>query len=231
MVAIDILTLDEAKAAVDVVPGDSRFDVELPAYITAVSELLDDEFGPVVARALTELHDGSALSYAAGPGARRGTADLPSGGRSVIFTSLRPAYSFTTVTEYDVSGNPTVLTAETVSSKPTSSYLAEPDPRDPTRFSGKLTRRGAGVTSWWAYGEKNISVLYSAGRYATTDAVSGKWKTAAKICLQNAWRSRQQSVTQVDEFDVPQANFPKFGLPNAARDLLRREKIFTGSIG
>lgn len=57
--ALDILTLPEAKTAINIDSLNIDHDDEIAQQVTAVSRLIDDECGPVVQRTITaELHDG-----------------------------------------------------------------------------------------------------------------------------------------------------------------------------
>lgn len=77
MAVTDIVTLAEAKDAIKGFSG-SSWDAELQRWITAVSERVDELYGPVVAREVTER--------------------LPGGGSMLLLSY--PALSFTSVTEY-----------------------------------------------------------------------------------------------------------------------------------
>lgn len=57
---LDVLTLNEAKAAVNIQTTNVDFDAELEQQVTAVSRMIDAACGPVVQRTITaELHDGN----------------------------------------------------------------------------------------------------------------------------------------------------------------------------
>lgn len=86
---LDLLTLDEARAAIGTT--NNTYDDALEVMVTAISERIDELCGPVVNRTITERHDAC--------------------GWFLIPRSL-PVSSFTSVTEYR-SGTGTVLTAET----------------------------------------------------------------------------------------------------------------------
>lgn len=74
------------------------------------------------------------------------------------------------------------------------------------------------ITRW-----PNLSVDYTAGRVASTTAVDERYKRATGIVLTNLWREREIGVSEFQEFTTPQASFPAFALPNAARQLLAEE--------
>jgi hypothetical protein len=198
---LDVLTLDEAKAALNL-GGSTRYDAELPAWITAVSGLLDSRVGPVVQRDIEdEAHDGS---------------------YGVIWVDHWPVAEFTEVTEYAYT-TATILTAETNITKPDAGYFAERYAPDPTLYSGRLWRRAGGSASYFAVGSGNVVVSYTAGRYADTEAVGERFKTAARLMLQNLWASQRPNLGEVGEFEAPQSLFPRFSIPNAAKELLAGE--------
>ena len=85
---LNIITLDEAKRALNIALSDTSVDVELSQVVTAASRFVDSVYGPVVQREVTE-------SFVSPSGA----------------IWLDRPLSVTTVTEYS-SGTPTVLTAE-----------------------------------------------------------------------------------------------------------------------
>lgn len=84
----DILTLAEAKAFVNAT--DTTHDAELPAFITAITAVIENEVGPVVAREVTETL-------------------YPTG--AVLFLSHSNVISVTSISEW-ASGTETALTAE-----------------------------------------------------------------------------------------------------------------------
>ena len=87
----DILTLAEAKAALNIPAATADYDTELAQVITAASRFVDSVFGPVVRRTITdERHYGAGTS---------------------VTLNQSPVASVTTVTEYS-GGVATVLTAE-----------------------------------------------------------------------------------------------------------------------
>lgn len=85
---LDLLTLTEAKAALNIASSDTSVDTELAQVITAASRMVDSVYGPVVEREVT-------------------TNVLAPNGRIWLDRPL----TITSVTEY-LSGTATVLTAE-----------------------------------------------------------------------------------------------------------------------
>lgn len=198
---VDVLTLAEGKATLKL-SGTAQYDSQLPAWITAVSRMLDHKVGPIVRRTVTEeLHDG---------------------GDGYLRTRLWPIAAITTITEY-ASTTGTVLTAETNLAKPDAGYLAERYDRDPTLFSGLIRRRAGGSRSRFAGGSSNIVVTYSAGRFVDTATVDERFKSAARLTLQNLWNSQRPNLAEVGEFEIPQSNWPRFAVPNAVKEMLADE--------
>lgn len=202
---LDILTIEEARAAVGLSVTDVSQDTPLARYNTAAARLLDQRVGPTVARTATESYNG---------------------GRCYIRLRQRPAKAITSITEY--AGGPTgvVLSAITAGSQAANGYYPEPYRPDPTLFSGKVVRRSGVADYVFPYGRANVVVVYSAGRYSATTACDARFKHAASICLENLWRDREQTAGSFGEFDVPRVSFPTFALPKAVADLLTDELYY-----
>jgi len=197
--ATDLLTVTEAKRILRINTTDVSSDEELPIYITAASELMDDEIGPTVARAVPgEVHDG----------VNRAGTDY----RTVIILRHRPVLSIASVV---VDGS-TSLTQ-------TTDYFAKPYPPTSGLFSGHLRRRWGSAWGWWEYGLGNIVCSYTAGRVASTSNVSSRFKQACGIILENLWRRREPGVEDMGEFTTPRQSFPAFAMPRAAAQLMRKE--------
>lgn len=90
MATLDLLTIDEAKAAVNLPDNAPQQEAQLALWTTAISQRIDDLCGPVVIRSVTE------------------TIDADGG---LLFLSHYPVSAITTVTEYQ-SGTGTAITAE-----------------------------------------------------------------------------------------------------------------------
>ena len=201
----DILTLAEARAAIDIGASDTSHDTVLAAVITAMSYRFDDEFGPVVVRTITsEAHDG---------------------GSDRVVLRYRPVSSVTTATEYDGT-TAQVLTAETNSTKPDNAYLLERGGK-----SGILRRRSANADARFPSGRQNVVVTYVAGRFASTSVVDQRFKDAARVALVNRWQHYLTSVEGADEYDVPRSSFPTFAIPRFVVEMLDAERQFRGPIG
>lgn len=163
---LDIITLAEGRAAVNLHASDTSQDTEVAAYITGVSRRLDQAVGPIVVRTITaEAHD---------------TAG------STIQLYRYPVSSVTSVTEY-VETTGTLMTAEAVGVATTANNYALD-----TRY-GVITRRSGGSDASWSSGRSRVVVTYVAGRYANTAAVDPLFKTAASIMVAHLWRREQSS--------------------------------------
>jgi hypothetical protein len=165
---LDVLTLDEAKAAVANNAGTNN-DTLLESYITGVSRFLDTICGPIVKREITA----EALTASGGS----------------VFLPTWPVDSVTTITEYTGTTS-LVLTADALGSAPADAYTAD-------LAAGILYRRKGGYDSQWASGRANIVVTYIAGRFADTATVDERFKRAAGITLANLWRREQGMGVQL----------------------------------
>lgn len=206
MAATDWLGTLEASYALGLGATDiatAKTGTLLATAITAVSEALVERVGPMVYGTVTgELHDG---------------------GYGWVYLDQHPVQGVVQVVEYD-STTASTLTAESNSSKPDTSYLA-------TLASGKIERRNGGAAAWFPAGRANVYVTYVAGRYASTATVGQRYKEAAAIMLKNVWRTYESQAATLNEFDVPQAAFPRFGIPNSVKDLLADEWRVGSGIG
>lgn len=194
----DLLTLDEAKMALNIVLAETVFDTEVASYVTAVSQRLDDMCGPIVKRTVTgEVHDG---------------------GSGTIWPNFAPILSVSAVTEY-LSGIATTLTAEslTVAGDYILADAATPNARILRRSSwnGRLFTAGAG----------NVVLTYIAGRFDTTALVSPKFKQAAAKTLSWLWKGDQGAGTTtfggVDDAGLFGLGF---ALPNVVVEMLAYER-------
>jgi hypothetical protein len=197
---LDLLTIEEARAAVGLSTFDTGSDGRLAGLVTAVSRMIDVEFGAMVSRSATVVVDGASefLSEFGSPvvlGVIRGR------GRTAVTVSPWPVLSVTSIVEDGVT-------------------LSASDYRVVPNGQGRIQRRNASGLIGWASGFQNITITYQAGRYATTAAVDGRVKEAARITLRNLWRSTQLSAGDFGEYETPAANFPRFALPNAVAELL-----------
>lgn len=192
----DLLTLDEAKAALNIPLADTTFDTELASYITAVSQRLDDLCGPIVKRSVSdEIHDGNV---------------------AWILPDFSPVASVGSVTEYS-NGTGTVLTAESLSVA--GDYTLE----GAGTHGAILQRRASFSDRAFSYGP--VVVNYVAGRFNSTAAVSPKFKQAAAKMLSHMWRGDQGagSATFGAPTETPLLGYG-FAIPNAVVELLAEER-------
>lgn len=194
----DLLTLDEAKAALNIPLADDEFDDELALYVAAVSQRLDDFAGPGVKRSIAdEVHDG---------------------GDGYIFPDQTPVATVGEVIEYS-SGTATTLTAETNGAAGT--YVLE---GAGTHLS-LIRRRSSWADSSFTPGRGNVVISYVAGRFDSTADVSPKFKQAAAKTLAWLWRGDQGSGTATFGGVEGTSLFGLgFALPNVVVELLAHER-------
>lgn len=204
MAATDLLSLDDALAAVRLSRSHTTHVPRLEGLVSAVSAAVDELVGPVVVRTVTgEQHPG---------------------GVTAVRLRRTPVSSVTTVKTW-VLGAATTLTAESLSAS--GGYLAEPHVDYPSLLSGVLLRRSLWSSIVWEAG--TVEVTYQAGRYTSTAAVVGtRFHTAAVLGLQNLWQGVADSVAVVNEFEQPVSAFPAVILPRAVRDLLWSDIQYRG---
>jgi hypothetical protein len=196
--ALDIITLAEAKATVNLDPTDVTHDAELARFISAVSSRIDDLCGPVVARSVTELHDG---------------------GDTTIRPRSTPVGAVTSLTEY-VGTVPTVLTAESNVSKPAAGYLLDVE----WVHNVKIIRRNGGNDARFPLGRKNVELVYSAGRAANTAAVPDVFRMAAALTVQHMWKPSAGMWAQASQFgDDVRSPVAPWLVPRAVTELLHDE--------
>lgn len=197
---LDLITLDEAKLAINVPLADTTSDAEIASYVTAVSQRIDDMAGPVVKRTITaETHDG---------------------GSAYIFPTWTPVLSVTSVSVY-LSGVETALTAETNGVATTNNYLLT----GAGTHGAVIRRRSSWSDATFTEGRGNVVITYVAGRYDATASVAPKFKQAAAIFLAHLWRYEQgQGSVTFGSFEEG-LGIPTFGTPNAVRDMLSSELL------
>lgn len=196
---LDLITLAEARLALNLQSADTSQDTELASYITAVSRRLDDLCGAIVKRTIT-------------------AEEYPGGGWRIVLRyapiSKSGATTITTVTEY-TSGTARVLTAEAVGTSTSYDYAFD-------ATTGTLTRRAVWTDA--SFAPQRVVVTYSAGRYANTASVDPKFKQAAAMMLSHLW-TREQGTGGSATFG-PQdfSTTPTFSVPNAVLELLADER-------
>jgi hypothetical protein len=198
----DLLTNTEARQIVGVGGLDATKDELLAQYVSGVSNKLAECVGSIVAGTVVDSFDGGCTHVWL---------------RAPIYGTL------TYVVEYD-STTAGTLTVETNASKPDAGYLVDTE-------SGRLTRRSGNADSRFPVGRDNVVVSYTVGRCASTATVPERFKMAAGIMLKNAWRTVERGTINNGEYDVPQASFPTFAVPNAVKQLLADEWQVGSGIG
>lgn len=191
MATTDLLTHQEALAALNMASDPVGDDVD--AMLSGISGQIDDLCGPVVARAVTEYHDGGCLS---------------------ILPRTTPILSVTSVTEYDTAGTSTVLSAEDHDTKPADAYLAILD-----GHAAQILRRSSGSDATFASGRRNVALVVSAGRYADTEAVAGNWKRLAASVLRMQWRQEAPQWALTPDFDQEDPELARY---ISVEDMIRR---------
>jgi hypothetical protein len=198
--ALDLLTLDEAKRALNIPLADTTFDTEVASYVTAVSQRLDDLCGPVVKRTITdEVHDG---------------------GYEYIFPNHTPVLSVTSVAQYS-SGTATTLTAETVGTSTTANYLLIGG----GTHESVIRRRSTWSDTSFPAGRSNVVITYVAGRFNDTGSVTPKFKQGAAKMLSLLWKGDQGAgtVTFGAPTELDGIGVVGFAVPRAVTDLLAYE--------
>lgn len=179
---LDILTDDEARDAVHLSQATPQLETKLALFVTGISRRIDELCGPVVQRTVVERHSGS---------------------HGHVVLRVTPVASITTVVEWDAAGTSTTLTAETDASKPADGYLLD---SDYSHFA-RLLRRSGGSGATFAYGDNNVVVTYTAGRYEDSDSVDPMFKLAAMEILASQWQQAASSWSRSpdlgDEFGQP----------------------------
>ena len=196
--ATDVLTYDEAADALKVGTTDITKSARLQSAITAVSRRLDDEYGPIVKRAIVaQTHEPAAWDlWVDGP----------------IYST--PAI---TITEYDRDGVAQALTLETYDTKPTHGYRLQQRTGLGGGYTGRIRRTEGAVESTWG----TVRVAYTAGRYSDTGTVDPVFKEAGAVCLINWWQQVLSQTPQVgNELELPGFRFPRYAIPDAALDLV-----------
>lgn len=194
---LDIVTLTEAKSAINVDATNTSYDTEIAAYITGVSRRIDTLCGPVVRRTISnETH-----WIGAAP-----------------FVDVRhvPISSVSSMIEYSQDGTATTLTAETLTVKPADAYLIDTTAEEPIR----IYRRSQGGPYLFPAGGA-VQLTYVAGRYANTAGVDEVFKRAAAIMFSHLWR-REQGVgsSTFGPLEDTGLGTPTFAVPRAVVELL-----------
>lgn len=130
-----------------------------------------------------------------GPVVRRAVTETHSGGGPTLVLRRPPVDSITTVTE---------TTGTTPATLTTDDFLLEA-----SGVHAVLHRRASGYGRDWVTGLFNISVAYSAGRYAATANVEEYWKNGVRSILAQQWQREASQWSRNpagDEF-IPEGAF------------------------
>lgn len=219
MAATDVISLARAKAFLTIAGTDPTADVRLQAYISSISQQMDEHCGPVIGRTVTERLDGSPMMGDGFIHWPQWQATLwPT--RRAVQTSLSPVLSVTSITEYTEQTS-NVLTAET--NGVAGDYLLEPwqgSLATTGLYSGTIYRRRAFADSYWQSGRGNVVVVYTAGRYANTAAAQDtKFEQAAATWLRFMWSEQNSNVGPVGQFTTPYPAYPA-QMPNVVKQIL-----------
>lgn len=163
MAAIDLIGPDDATwAALGVPTGQED---RTPLFVTAISARIDDLCGPVVQRTVTEYHDGGACA---------------------IWPHQTPVASVTTLKEWDGS-TLTTLTKDSfgAAGNPNGFWFAQ---SSSFPHGTVIERRSSGSPTRFLSGHGNIELVYLAGRAASTEDVSEKFKMAAATIIRRLWK-------------------------------------------
>jgi len=198
---LDVITLAEAKLALNITTSDTSQDTELATYITAVSRRLDAMVGHIVARTNTnELHDG---------------------GGYWIEPRQTPVLTIASITEYRNTTSQS-LAAESNATKTANDYLLITT----GRHGSVIYRRASNSYKLFPTGIQNIALTYQSGRAASTALVDPLFKQAAVVMLINLWRSQQGAGTQLfGELPTGPTGLPTFAIPNAVMQMLFDELL------
>ena len=207
---LDVLSLDDAKTAINMELTNTDHDYELARQITAISRLMDRMVGPVVQRSVTELHE--------------------TDGETVIL-DWSPVDSIGSVLEDQGTGSIGTLTAHSFGGT-VDGYYAEPDWRGGTFLSGVLQRRWTGRQGAWPH-RAEVQVTYTAGRYADTASVDARFAECASEILRRLWKREAGTWAQASSFfetlpegqAAPSPGFYKVAKPRIEEMLADQQRL------
>lgn len=175
---LDLVTLDEAKRAINMGTTTDDQDDVLARHITAVSRLMDELVGPGVARTVTaETHDGDGCD---------------------VWLRRFPVASITTVREA-MGGTISTLTAVPFGGTG-DGYRAVTWRNDPALLSARLRRVVGGMRWPWSPGPETVEVTYEAGRFEDTEAADARFKDTCGAVLRRLWKREAGSWAQHPDF-------------------------------
>lgn len=162
-----------------------------------VTAMVEDYTGPVVPKQVTEWFDG---------------------GQKDCVLSWQPVQSITSVTEYY--GLSTFILTEQPLGSQTNAFAYTWD-----QATNQLMRRTyGGQAAYYAVGDKNVKVVYTAGRLnQPNDLAIARW--GAIELARHLWEQTQypgfSNVPRSDEGDLPDPQFSGFAMPNRVVDILQ----------
>lgn len=185
--ALDLLTPDEAYQAINVDPGSVGHDEDLATFTTAVSRRIDERCGAVVQRTVTdEPYDG-------------GRYFIPLPWATAAVTEVKE-YTGSTLAN---------LAAENIAAPTSTNWVFD-------KRTGLLYRRSGGLDYPFAYGRSNVLVTYTWGRFTNTASVDEKFKTAAKLMLNDWWQASAKWWERHSQFASDDLGMPPLP-PRAAQ--------------
>ncbi|MCP4961315.1 MAG: hypothetical protein GY925_18880, partial [Actinomycetia bacterium] len=153
-----------------------------------------------------------ALDWWYGPIIARTHTDTFDGGCGRVWLTQRPITSVTSVT---VDG--AALNAD--------EWRAGRSIADRSTLSGHVEALSGSAVSTFNAGLDNVVVVYTAGRYADRVNLDPRFRQAAVITLQHAWRAEQHTVFEdPDGFVAPRSGYPKEWDLNAVKKILSGER-------
>lgn len=174
--ARDLLTLVEARSAVNLPAGGESHDTDLQLFVTGISGRIDKLCGPVVHRTITgERHNGGACR---------------------VLLDWQHVDSITSAAEWS-NTTETTLTEESDNTKPSNGFLLDTGERD---IYAWVIRRSGNADARFPSGRRNVVITYVAGRYADTAAVDETFKLAAAAVLRRMWKREQSSWAHTPSF-------------------------------
>lgn len=198
---VDLLSFNEARQVISEVTAaeaNTTNGLLLAAAVTGASKALARRCGPIVQQTYTdEAHDG---------------------GVGYIWLRHWPVTTITTITD-----DGTSLVEQSNGTEPAAGYYPDRYSQDSAAYSGKVRRLSSGSPYLFEGGVGQVLVTYTAGRFATTGAVTEDFKHAARITLENWWQQFREGTAEVGDYEVPYSTFPRFAVPQAAVQLLGDE--------
>lgn len=157
-----LVDLPSVKAHLNIPANDTRADSELQGFILAAADLARDHCGPFLPETHTQYFDG---------------------GTSTVVPDWRPVASILSLTEYyGLSGY--LLTEQSLGAQ-TNAYAFTVD-----YSTGQITRRTfGGGAARFAYGSKNLKLVYTAGR---SGHVPWTVRLGALELIRHLWQLTQQ---------------------------------------